>query len=293
MERLFIYCFIGIALLFVILFFLFKKFFIDNSVDEEMNFSSGTGTSDPINSSISPAPREHIAYLEQQSGIFISAVKKAPKTIMTTVIIQISLMAFTGYLSVQNIERLAMAGSSLAMGDYGMAVSALWPIGKEAGVEQYRVARGVHEKCGGKGLVYVGKLNGKGLCILERPYSTQDHDEDLKETDDSYGNVLAGLSVSKAKDICKEKYNGELLSIEEWDFSRNHFLAARNVKPYSDIPEWTRNVSKDDSDDFLVIEKESGVRKYVIKKGIDNEENGEYVDGDDLSIAGFRCSKTW
>jgi len=99
---------------------------------------------------------------------------------------------------------------------------------------------------------------------MERLYSTQDHDEDLKEKDESYGNVLTGLSVSKAKDICEEKYNGKLLSIEEWDFSRNHFLAARNVKPYSDIPEWTRNVSEDDNDDFLVIEKESGVRAYVI-----------------------------
>ncbi|MCK5613824.1 hypothetical protein KAR91_68805, partial [Candidatus Pacearchaeota archaeon] len=166
-------------------------------------------------------------------------------------------------------------------------------IGKEAGVEQYRVARGVHPKCGNKGLVYVGKLNGKGLCILERLYSTQDHDEDLKETNESYGNVMIAQTVSKAKGFCEEKFDAKLMSIEEWDFSRSHFLAARNVKPYSDIPEWTRNASKDDSDDFLVIEKESGVRKYVKKKGIDSEENGKYVDGDDLTTAGFRCSKTW
>jgi len=144
MERLFIYCFIGAALVFVILFFLFKRFLVDNHIEEEMNFSAGDVIFDPINNPIPPAPREHVAYLERQTGAIVFLMKKAPKTIMITVVMQISLMAFTGYLSVQNIERLAMVGSALAMGDYGMAVSALWPIGKEAGVEKYRVARGTN-----------------------------------------------------------------------------------------------------------------------------------------------------
>ena len=44
--------------------------------------------------------------------------------------------------------------------------------------------------------------------------------------------------------------------------------------------------SKEPFEDRLVFE-------LVEKEEIDSEENGQYIDGDDLSTAGFRCSITW
>lgn len=291
MERLFIYAFIGLVLVAGLSFWFFRRFFVEE--DEERNFTSGNSSDDT--GYVQSAPREVAAYEERQSGIITAAVRKAPKTIMTTVFIQLFLMMFTGYLSVQNIERLAMAGSALSQGDYGMAVSALWPIGKEAGVEQYRVSRGTDpylDENNLTGFAYIGKLDGKKVAVMDHLYSTQDRDESLSTKDESYGIVIVGLSAGKAKDICDDQYNGKLISQKEWELSRNHFLAARNVKEYPDIPEWTRDVSETDTDDYLVIAKESGVMALAEKENIDREEGG-YIDGDDLSSAGFRCSITW
>jgi len=294
MGLLFFSVFISLVV-FLSVVFLIAKLFIGNDEEQESNF----GLAEPVfeeSGLIQPAPREHVAYMEQQTSIVIEAIKKAPKTIMTTILIQLFLMLFTGYLSVQNIERLAMAGSALSQGDYGMAISALWPIGKDAGVEQWRVSRGNHSYLDENDLtnfVYIGKLDGKNTAIMKRLYSTQDHDEGLSKKDESYGNVLIGLSAGKAIDICEDKYKGNLISSEEWELNRGHFLSARNVKEFSKIPEWTRNTNKKDNDDFLVIEKESGIRAFAVKENIDREEDGKYIDGDDLSTAGFRCSITW
>ncbi|MCK5615844.1 hypothetical protein KAR91_79000 [Candidatus Pacearchaeota archaeon] len=291
MERLFIYVFIGLVLFSGILFWFFRRFFVEE--ESERNFTSGNSVDD--DGYIQSAPREVAVYEERQSSIVAAAVRKAPKTIMTTIFIQLFLMMFTGYLSVQNIERLAMAGSALSQGDYGLAVSALWPIGKEAGVEQYRVARGTNPYLDENNLIgfaYIGKLDGKKVAVMDHLYSVQDRDESLSIKDESYGTVIKGLTADKAKDICDDQYNGELISQKEWDLSRSHFLAARNVKEYSDIPEWTRDVSAKDTDDFFVIAKESGVWELAEKEDIDREEGG-YIDGDDLLSAGFRCSITW
>jgi len=294
MERLFIYAFIGLVLLAGVLFLIFRKF-LGEYEDPEMNFGCG-----PVDASgmgfIPPAPSEEDAYADRQSSLIASAIKKAPKTIMTTVCIQLFLMVFAGYMSVKNIERIGNAGAALSQGEYGLAIAALWPIGKDAGVEQWRIATGINpylEEKGITGFEYVGKLGDKSVAIMNHLYSTQDQDEGLKKTNESYGRVIIGLSAGRAKDICEEKYNGKLISSEEWELSRGHFIAARNVKLFPEIPEWTRDISEEDSNDYLVIAKESGVREYAIKEDLDMEEGGKYIDNGDLSTAGFRCSITW
>jgi len=298
MGRLFFYLFLIIIPIAIGLFLLFKKLYVDDD-SQEINF--GSKSEEFGFDTITPAPREHVAYQESQSSLIISAIKRAPKTIMTTILIQLALMLFTGYLSVKNIERLAMAGAAVTNGDYGLAISSLWPMGKDALLEQTRIARGVHKYLDDNGLnnfAYVGydKKDNRNHAIMENPYSTQDHDDTLKKDDPAYGNFIIGLKASKAQEICQEKYGkygGDLLSLNGWTLSRNHILAARNVKEYPNIPEWTKDVSKEDSDDYLVLSKNSGAAEYAVKKGINNKENGLYIDGDEFDKAAFRCEITW
>lgn len=295
MERLFIYIFLGLVLFASILFMILRKFVGDE--DQERNFTPGNAIDDT--GYVESAPREVAAYEERQSSIMVSVLRKAPKTIATAVFIQLFLMIFTGYLSVQNIERIAMVGAALTQGDYGMAITALWPIGKDAGVEQYRVARGVHPFLDESNLTefaYIGKLNGKKVAVMDHLFSLQDHDKSLTEKNEEYGKLVLGLTASEARDICQDKYsnhNTDLISFAEWELSRNHFLAARNVKPFSDIPEWARDISEDDSDDYYVIAKDSDVRRLAKKNDLDGEEDWLYIDEDELSTNGFRCSVTW
>ncbi len=295
MERLFIYVFLGLVLFAGILFLILRKFVADEP--QESNFTPGNAVGDT--GYIQSAPREVEVYEERQTSIMVAALRKAPKTIATTVFIQLFLMIFTGYLSVKNIERLAMAGAAISQGDYGLAITALWPIGKDAGVEQYRVARGVHpylDENNLKGFAYIGVLDGKKIAIMDHLYATQDHDEDLTKKDEVYGKELLGMTAGEARDICESKYsdhNTDLVSSAEWELSRSHFLAARNVKPFPNIPEWARDISEDDSDDYYVIAKDSDVRRTAKKKDLDGEEDWLYIDENELSSNGFRCSVTW
>ena len=294
MERLFIYAFIGLVLLAGLLFWFFKKLFMDQG-EQEINFGSGA-IDDSDMEYIPPAQREGAAYQERQFGIIATVIRKAPKIIVTMILVNIASVVFFGYMSVKNIERISNAALALSQGEYGLVFTALWPIGKEAGVEQWRISTGMNPYLDEKDLsnfAYVGQLNDKSIAIMKRLYSTQDHDENLKESDEVFGNVIIGLSASKAKDICEDKYKGQLISENEWKLSRSHFLAARNVKSFPKIPEWARDVSESDDHDYFVIAKGSGVREYAVKENLDLEENGKYIDNGDLSIAGFRCSITW
>lgn len=292
MDRIYIYIFIVLVLLFGGLTFLIKRIFPEEESD--LNFG-GADYVEPNEYPISSAPREESAYRERERSIWSSILKKAPQAIMTALIIQLFIMAFSDYMSVEYLHRLGMAGQAMSQGDYGVALTALKPLAEDVAVEQYRISRGVHpylDENNLTGFAYVGELNGEKVAIMDHLYSIQDHDESMTTKDKSYGIVITGLSVGKAKDICDDKYNGKLISLKEWELSRSHFLAARNVKEYPDIPEWTRDVSEKDTDDFLVIAKESGVLELAEKENIDREEGG-YIDGDDLSSAGFRCSITW
>jgi len=295
MERLFIYVFIVLVLFSGILFWGFKRFFVEE--DEERNFTAGEFPDD--SGYVQPAAREVEAYADRQSSIIAAAVKKAPKTIMTTIFIQVFLMAFTGYLSVQNIERLAMAGSALSQGDYGMAVSALWPIGKEAGIEQWRVATGNDpylDENDLTGFAYIGKLDGKKIAVMDHLFSFQDNDETITTEDENYNKLVLGLTAGTARKACRNSYpdhKSDLISRSEWELSRGHFLAARNVKAFPNTPEWARDISKDDSDDYYVIAKDTDVRKTAKKMDLDGEEDWLYIDENALPANGFRCSITW
>ena len=131
---------------------------------------------------------------------------------------------------------------------------------------------------------------------MTRPYSFQDHDEDIGKDSENYGKLLLGIPVSKAIDVAEDRYkkhNGKLMSIEEWNMNRSHFLGASRIVLFTKIPEWTRNVHKNDNDDFLIIAKESGVKEWAEDKDIDREEDGLYIDGDEVPTAAFRISITW
>jgi hypothetical protein len=286
---------ISLIVMAVVLLIVIVKFFT-KEIQPESNFIAGSGSLDNGSSyQIRPAPPEYETCQEKEFGIISNAIKRAPKTIMTLIIINIILGFAAGRISDNTADKLGLMISSFSQGEYGSAISALWSIGKPEVIEQTRITLGTHpdlEKMGLNDFKYVGTPFGKKLAIFSRLYSTQDHDKDLKDTDPDYGNVLK-LSVSAAKKICKDKYNADLISLEEWQVVVNHTRASINIEKYSDIPEWTRNAHSEDGDDFLVIAKDSKVREHVKREGIDNEDEGLYVDGDDLLIAGFRCSITW
>ena len=293
MERLFIYVFIGLVLLAGLLFWVFKRLIVDQD-EKEINFGAGAIDDSDIEY-IPPAQREGAAYQDRQASMMVLIVKKAPQIIATMILVNIASVVFFGYLSVKNIERVSNAAVALSQGEYSSVFTALWPIGKEAGVEQWRISTGMNpylDEQGFTNFAYIGNLDGKNVALMKNLYSTQDHDEELNETDEAYGRIIKGLSVGKARSICEDRYKGDLISSAEWGLSRGHFLAARNVKEHPNIPEWTRDNHEGDTDNYFVIAKESGVHEYAENEDIDRDEGG-YIDGDDLPIAGFRCSITW
>lgn len=299
MEKLFFYIFLFISGSFITVFFIYRKFYVVGRNESEVNFGVPKENEEFDLEYIKPAQREHVAYQEQQSGFFAYAIKRAPGKIITGILIQVSLMMFTGYLSVKNIERLAMAGSAVVQGDYSMAVTALWPIAKDSIVEQSRVARGNHPFLTENNLndfAYIGQIDGKHYAEMETLYSTQNHDPDLSKDDPAYGTPIIGLSAVKARDVCKEKYenfNADVVSPQGWMLGRSHILAARNVREYPKIAEWTNKAHERDTDDYMVLSKESGVKEYAVEKDIDREENGLYIDSEDIEKVGFRCEITW
>jgi len=284
---------VAVTILFFFIYLLSKLLSPKDS--SESNFVDSQ-ESDEGNYSVSPVQREHVAYAESQNGIMASIVKKAPRMIMTIIIFQLITSNLSDWIPERYAEGLSMAGYAFSQGDYGTASASVFSMAKPELVYQYRITIGSHPYLNERKLdnfTYVGTKSGENVAIMTWLYSTNDHDNDLKQTDKDYGNVLTGLSAERAIDICEEKYNGQLISIEEWNLAMNHILAARNIKKHPLIPEWTRNSHKDDSDDFLVIEKQSKVKELAEKEDIDREEGGLYIDGDDLSNAGFRCSITW
>lgn len=293
MEMLFVYLFLGLAGIAGLIYF-FLSFFRDSPENQEQNF-----TSDGVSffeESVTQAQREEDAYEDRQSSVMNLLARKAPGLILTFILVNIATNLLTGYMSLKNAERIAMAGSAASQGDFGSAAVSLFTIAKPELTEQTNIARGDHPYLDEKGLhnfVYVGKLNGKNLAIMKGLYSTQDNDPQIEKDSEYYGRLLLDQSVSNAQDICQEKYGGDLISIEEWELNRGHFLSAMNIKEFPKTAEWTRNVSSGDSDDYLVIQKDSGVREFVLEEGIDMEEEGKYVDSDDISTVAFRCSITW
>lgn len=293
MELLFIYVFLILAALSGIIYWVYKSSDIKDE-DEERNF-----TSDGISyftESLTQVQREEDAYEDRQGSVLSLIVKKAPGLVLTFILINIATNLLSVHTGVKNAERIAMAGSAASQGDYASAAVSLFTMAKPELKEQTNIARGIHPYLSEKGLhnfSYVGKLNGENVAIMKGLYSSQDNDPKIGKDSEYYGRLLLGQSVDNARDICEENYGGDLISIEEWGLNRGHFLSARNIKEFSKTAEWTRNVSPKDNDDFLVIEKDSGVREFVLEKKIDMEEDGKYVDSDDISTVAFRCSITW
>lgn len=295
MEKLYIYLFIILAFVAGAVVLFYRRAISPNQ-EEEFNFISSAGELVFGNESVVPAPREHVLYQDQSESILVTLVKRAPRMILTTIFIQLFLMLFTGYLSVKNIERLAMAGAAVTQGEYGLAISALYPIGKDAAEEQWRVLRGVHPELDRRGLynfAYIGSKGNRGYAVMEHLYRTQDHDPELSPDNPAYDNVITGLTAAKGSDICQERYGAQLISKADWEMSRGHIFAAKNVEEYPTIPEWARDVSETDSDNYYVISKESGAWEWAIAEDVDHNDNGHYVDEDELSRAGIRCSINW
>lgn len=304
MELIFISLFVGFGAVAAILFKLYKKFYVDGE-EQEVNFGSYQPVQDfEPSENIVPAPREHVAYEEIQNGLIATAVKKAPRAILTGIFIQLFFMLFTGYLSVRNIERLAMAGSALMEGNYGTALMALGPVGKDVAIEQTRVARGVtpyFDENGITNFVYAGERNSIKYAVMENLYSKQDHDNTIKPEDKEYGEKVLGLTSEEANEVCKRKYakhNGRLITFLDWEWFHNNFLVSRNINQDEKTSEWFYNVSPADNDYYMVMEKKSGIYDYIKDKDIDHEAKDGHIwaDQDDLAKSlriGFRCMISW
>lgn len=297
MIQLFVVLFLILTPILAGLFFLFKRLYVDDGQD--INFGAPVDYAESYQEYVIPAKREHVAYQDQVDGFFVNVIKRFPKTILTVLIIHLGSMLYTGYLSTRYIESLAMAGSAIVQGEYGMAISSLWPIGKDIVVEQTRIARGKHKFLDKNDLTnfsYIGSKKGISYAVMSNPYSTQDRIKDISKENDSYGVIILGRSADEANELCEEDYgsfNGKLLTSEIWDMSRSHMLAAINVGEYPDVPEWLNNRHKEDKDLYYLLSKNTNEAENIQKEKIDNKENGLFVDGDSYKGAGFRCQISW
>ena len=282
----------SVILVFAIFYSMIKK---ARSKDEDASTDFSTCNEIDCQEAIKQVSRDHVAHREKQDGIGVAIMKSAPRMIMRAIILLTITHFLAGYFTLKNSERLASAGSALSQGDYGSAIVSLFTIAKPALLEQSRIARGNHPYLEENKLLNFTYI-GKNKAIMTRPYSFQDHDEDVGKDSEDYGKFLLGIPVSKAIDIAEdryEKHNGKLMSIEEWNMNRSHFLGAGRIDLFPKIPEWTRNFHKSDTDDYLIIAKESGVKEWAGEEDIDREEDGLYIDGDEVPAAAFRISITW
>lgn len=264
----------------------------ENNFDEDVQ--------DDTNEIYREIPRENVLYRKSQNSIWMSILQKAPRTIMTALLIQLLIMGFTDYVSVKYLRQIAYAGSALSQGDFGTALAALGPLAKDTIVEQTAIMRGKHRYLDEKGLhdfAYIGQKDGYNYAIMEKPYSKEHHDRSLVKGDSAWGEIMAGLSIEEAKKACRKRFDvpTKLMSIEEWNMSRRHIFSASNVSEYPNVAEWTRNVSTKDNDYYLVLQKELNIGKWAKDNDINTkiEEDKLYIDEDEFNIGGFRCSIRW
>ena len=156
MEMLFIYIFLALAGIAGLIFLLISS--LGSSDNQEKNFTSDGASY--FEEPIAQAQREEDAYEDRQSSILSLIARKAPGLILTFILVNISTNLLTGYMSLKNAERIAMAGSAASQGDYGSAAVSLFTMAKPELKEQTNIARGEHPYLDKKGLhnfSYVGK----------------------------------------------------------------------------------------------------------------------------------------
>lgn len=245
-----------------------------------------------------PVQGPHMAYQERSGSIWSLIIKSGPKMISKIIISFAIVSIASGYLSIKNAERFADIGADISQGDFISAVSSLFSFGREPAIEFKNVATGNDSYLSENGLTefaYIGKKDGIGYAVLENPYSTQHHDPELSTDSSIYNNQIRGMTAEQSKDLCQERYedyNGDLVSVEEWDRSQSNFLGKNNFsKP--DFPEWTRTEFEEDDDFFYVIQHGFDLTKYLKDGEIESKENGKYVDGDEPDIFLLRCSINW
>ena len=244
------------------------------------------------------ATRPHVAYQDKIDSIYMAIMKSAPRMLARIIILWTLTAIITIVIGARNAERIAAVGADLIQGDYVSALGTLGSFGKGPALEYKNVAFGTNDYLSKKGLdefSYIGQKKGNGYAVMEEVYSVKHHDPEFPVDDENYNNPIAKIDVDSARNFCLERYglhDGDLISFEEWEKSQANFLG-RNHFRIPNKPEWTRTESEDDNDDYRIIPHGFNAEKYVKENGIDNEENGQYIDGDDSEELLFRCSINW
>jgi hypothetical protein len=245
-----------------------------------------------------PAMRPHMDYQKRIDSLWFLIVRSGPKMIFKALISFAIVSVLTGYISIKNAERFAKIGSDIASGNIVGAISSTFAFGREPTLEFINVSTGKNSYLSDNGLnefAYIGQKDGTGYAVMKTVYLMQHHDPELSVDSNIYNKPMTDMTVSESRNLCQEKYkkhNGDLVSIEEWEWSQSNYLGSNHFDiPKS--PEWTRTANEKDDDDFKVIPHEFNVKKYVKDNKIDNEENGQWVDGDDSDIFLLRCSINW
>lgn len=249
-------------------------------------------------------PREFELLSENSYNIVSLIFKKIPSLITMWSLGIVFTVLLGMYISTANIERLAAAGSAFESGNTGLALSYLWPMGKDIAIDQYRVSSGSHpmlKERGLKNFKYLSTNNGYHIAMMQDLVTADDIDPSIGIDDEDYGKMILGVEVEDAKEICEnmsEDITVSLISKDDWDFSLSHILAKRNINRENGIAEWFGNLDPNDSDNFMLNLKgnKSLIAKTTDSDNFNASENGVYFDEDDIHDylkVGFRCVAKW
>lgn len=308
MGQLFIYIGAGLAIVIIairLIGWLGAYFFLEKRSD-----SFTQTTSNDLLPEYRAEPRE-FELLSGSNYNFLNFIfNKAPSWIMLWGLRSLFVFLLGAYTTTANIEKLASAGASLANGDIGLALSHLWPVGKDIVTKQYRPASGNHpilEKYGLKNFKYLSSDKNFHYAMMENIVKAPDIDPSIKPKDENgepnkdYKKIITGAKNRAAQDICEnmsEDITTYLISKKDWEFSYSHILAKMNIDRRPDIAEWFSDEDPNDGDNYRLNKK--GLELKLLEDGehLGGSSDGIYYDEDDLiNLNGFeiafRCGAKW
>lgn len=230
--------------------------------------------------------------------------KKIPSLIMVWSLGIVFTMLFGAYLSTANIDRLAASGAALESGNTGLALSYLWPMGKDIAKDQYRVTSGnspVLKKNGLENFKYLGSDKEFHYAMMQNLVTVNDIDPSITSEDDDYDKKIIGAKANAAQDICEdmsEDITTYLIAKSNWVFSYNHILAKMNINREKDIAEWFSNEDSEDNDNYQInFKNNAGLKRLIIDKDeFHASDDGIHFDEEDIHDylkVGFRCGAKW
>ncbi len=252
----------------------------------------------------SPEPRDYELLGDDDFNIVNLVFRKIP-TVITVWSLGILISMLVGsWVSTKNIERLAASGAALEAGNTGLALSHLWPVGKDIAKDQYRVISGSHPVLRRYGLEYFKYMGVHGdydYAIMPDLVTANDIDNSIKPEDDDYDTIIYGSEAENAMSICEslsDDVEVTLINSKDWELSLSHIIANRNINRETGIAEWFSDQNSNDNDNYMLNLKDNPT---LIAKTIDDEEfhaseDGVYFDEDDIHDhlqVGFRCIAKW